>query len=280
MPPSAARKPYPSDVSDEEWSLVAPYLTLMNEAAPQREHPMRELFNALRYVIRYGIAWRAMPNDFPPWAAVYQQMQRWMAAQCFEALAQDLRALLRLASGRKEEPTAAIIDSRTLRSTPESGPRAGYDGAKRKRGSKVHLAVDTLGHLLALHVTPADVGDRAAVARLAAEVQEATGDNVTLAFVDQGYTGEAAAEAAKAEGIALHVVKLPEAKRGFVLLPRRWVVERSFAWATRCRRLVKDYERYAETLAGFHLVAFIGYMLKNAAAQVKGRGFNFETHKG
>ncbi len=225
---------------------------------------MRELFNALRYVIRYGIAWRAMPNDFPPWAAVYQQMQRWMAAQCFEALAQDLRALLRLASGRKEEPTAAIIDSRTLRSTPESGPRAGYDGAKRKRGSKVHLAVDTLGHLLALHVTPADVGDRAAVARLAADVQEATGDNVTLAFVDQGYTGESAAEPAKAEGITLHVVKLPEAKRGFVLLPRRWVVERSFAWATRCRRLVKDYERYAETLAGFHLVAFIGYMLKNA----------------
>ena len=271
MPPSTtARKPYPSDVSDEEWSLVAPYLTLMNEAAPQREHPMRELFNALRYVIRYGIAWRAMPNDFPPWAAVYQQMQRWMAAQCFEALAQDLRALLRLASGRKEEPTAAIIDSRTLRSTPESGPRAGYDGAKRKRGSKVHLAVDTLGHLLALHVTPADVGDRAAVARLAADVQEATGDNVTLAFVDQGYTGKAAAEAAKAEGITLHVVKLPEAKRGFVLLPRRWVVERSFAWATRCRRLVKDYERYAETLAGFHLVAFIGYMLKQATAMVQG----------
>ncbi len=162
MPPSAVRKPYPSDVSDEEWSLVAPYLTLMKEAAPQRDYPMRELFNALRYVIRYGIAWRAMPNDFPPWAAVYQQMQRWMAAECFETLAQDLRALLRLAAGRKEEPTTAIIDSRTLRSTPESGPHAGYDGAKRKRGSKVHLAVDTLGHLLALHVTPADVGDRAA----------------------------------------------------------------------------------------------------------------------
>lgn len=270
MSPAPARKPYPSDVSDDEWSLVAPYLTLMKEAAPQREYPTRELFNALRYVIRYGIAWRAMPNDFPPWSAVYQQTQRWLAADCFETLAQDLRALLRLAAGRKEEPTTAIIDSRTLRSTPESGPRAGYDGAKRKRGSKVHLAVDTLGHLLALHVTPADVGDRAAVARLAADVQEATGDNVTLAFVDQGYTGDTAADAAQAEGIALHVVKLPEAKRGFVLLPRRWVVERSFAWATRCRRLVKDYERYAETLAGFHLIAFIEYMLKQAAALVSG----------
>ena len=129
--------------------------------------------------------------------------------------------------------------------------------------------MDTLGHLLALHVTPADVGDRAAVARLAAEIQDATGDSVSLAYVDQGYTGEAAAKAAAAEGIELHVVKLPEAKRGFVLLPRRWVVERSFAWATRCRLLVKDYERYATTLAGFHVIAFVGYMLKQAADLMK-----------
>ena len=177
--------------------------------------------------------------------------------------------MLRLAAGRKEEPTTAIIDSRTLRSTPESGTRAGYDGAKRKRGSKVHMAVDTLGHLLALHVTPADVGDRQAVARLAADIQDATGESVELAYVDQGYTGDVAAEAAAAEGIALHVVKLPEAKRGFVLLPRRWVVERSFAWAARCRRLVKDYERYAETLAGFHVIAFVGYMLKHVAALIQ-----------
>ena len=214
-------------------NAVVPYLTLMTEAAPQRDHSLRELFNALRYVIRYGIAWRAMPNDFPPWAAVYQQSQRWMAAERFEMLAQDLRALLRLASGRAEEPTAAIIDSRTLRSTPESGTRAGYDGAKRQRGSKVHMAVDTLGHLLALHVTPADVGDRMAVKRLVADIQDATGDNVQLAYVDQGYTGETAADAAAAEGIALHVVRLPEAKRGFVLLPRRWVVEVVFTQMTK-----------------------------------------------
>ena len=270
MSPSAARKPYPSDVSDEEWSLVVPYLTLMKEDAPQRAHPLRELFNALRYVIRYGIAWRAMPNDLPPWHAVHQQAHRWLAAGCFEALAHDLRAVLRLAAGRTEEPTAAIIDSRTLRSTPESGTRAGYDGAKRKRGSKVHLAVDTLGHLLALHVTAADVGDRQAVARLAADIQDATGDTVNLAYVDQGYTGQVAADAAAAEVIALEVVKLPEANRGFVLLPRRWVVERSFAWATRCRRLVKDYERLAQTLAGFHVVAFVGYMLKQIAPMVQG----------
>src|SRR5271155_5136927 len=197
MCPAPPRKPYPSDVSDDEWSLVVSYLTLMTETAPQRDHSLRELFNALRYVIRYGIAWRAMPNDLPPWFAVYQQSQRWLAASCFEALAQDLRAVLRVAAGRTEEPTAAIIDSRTLRSTPESGSRAGYDGAKRKRGSKVHMAVDTLGHLLALHVTPADVGDRAAIRRLAASIQDATGETVTLIYVDQGYTGGKPADAAR-----------------------------------------------------------------------------------
>ena len=262
---TSARKPYPSDVSDDEWSLVVPYLTLVREDAPQRQHALRELFNALRYVVRYGIAWRAMPNDLPPWFAVYQQTQRWMLAGCFEALVHDLRAVLRMAAGRSPEPTAAIIDSRTLRSTPESGTRAGYDGAKRKRGSKLHMAVDTLGHLLALHVTPADHDDRAQVGRLAEAIQVATDQSVELAYVDQGYTGERPAAAAQAHGIVLEVVKLPEAKRGFVLLPRRWVVERSFAWATRCRRLVKDYERYATTLAGLHLVAFACLMMKQAA---------------
>jgi transposase len=264
------RKPYPSDVSDEEWSLAAPYLTLMREDAIQREHSLRELFNGLRYVIRYGIAWRAMPNDLPPWFSVYQQARRWLAAGVFETVAQDLRAVLRLAAGRKEEPTAAIIDSRTLRSTPESGPRAGYDGAKRKRGSKLHMAVDTLGHLLALHVTPANVDDRAEVGKLADAVQEATGETVELIYVDQGYTGDKPAEAANAHGIELCVVKLAEAKKGFVLLPKRWVVERSFAWMTRCRRLVKDYERYAATLAGFHVVAFVCIMLKRAAELMQG----------
>lgn len=263
------RKTYPSDVSDEEWSLVAPYLTLMCEDAPQRDYPLRELFNGLRYLVRYGIAWRAMPHDFPPWSAIYQQMQRWLAAGCFEAMARDLRAVLRLEEGRTAEPTVAIIDSRTLRSTPESGPRAGYDGAKRKRGSKVHLAVDTLGHLLALHVTAASVDDRAEVGRLAEAIQDATGENVTLAFVDQGYTGPKPAAAARSQGIELEVVKLSEAKRGFILLPKRWVVERSFAWATRFRRLVKDYERYAATLAGLHVVAFVCIMLARAGSLIQ-----------
>jgi transposase len=255
------RQNYPSDGSDDEWSFVAPYLTLMTEDAPQREHSLREVFNGLRWIVRTGAQWRMMPHDLPPWAAVYQQTQRWLKAGVFEAIVNDLQALLRLAQGRNAQPSAAIFDSRTLQSSPESGHRAGYDGARRRRGSKVHAAVDTLGNLLTLLVTPADEQDRAQVGKLAAAVQDVTGSPVEVAFVDQGYTGDKPAQAAQAQGIRLQVVKLPEAKRGFVLLPRRWVVERSFAWTTRFRRLARDYERWPETLAGLHLLAFAVLML-------------------
>jgi transposase len=256
-----ARKPYPSDVTDEEWDFVASYLTLMKEDAPQREHDLREVFNAMRWIVRTGSPWRYMPNDLPPWEVVYQQSQRWLASGVFEAMTRDLRRILRVLEGRAEEPSAAVFDSRTLRSTPESGRRGGYDGAKRKKGSKVHMAVDTLGYLLSLHVTPADQQDREQVGKLAKDVQQQTGKSVELAYVDQGYTGERPAEAARKQQIELAVVKLPEAKRGFVLLPRRWVVERSFAWLTRFRRLAKDYERLASTLKGMHLAAFAIVML-------------------
>jgi transposase len=257
------RKVYPSDVSDDEWAFAAPYLTLMSEAAPQRDYPLREVFNGLRWIIRTGAPWRMMAHDLPPWWVVYQQSQRWIKAGVFEAMVHDLRAVLRLAKGRREQPTAAIFDSRTLQSSPESGARAGYDGAKRRKGSKTHMAVDTLGHLLALYVTPANEQDRAQVEELAHQVQEATDQSVKVAFVDQGYTGEEPAEAAQAAGMRLEVVKLPEAKKGFVLLPRRWVVERSFAWAARFRRLARDYERLPNTLAGLTYLAFAILMLKN-----------------
>lgn len=261
---SAPRQPHPSDVSDDEWALIAPYLTFLSEAAAQREYSLREVFNGLCYVVKSGCPWRWMPHDLPPWAAVYQQAQRWLSAGCFEPLADDLRAVLRLAAGRVPEPTGVVLDSRTLHFSPESGGRVGYDGAKRRRGSKVHMAVDTLGHMLALSVTPATTDDRAEVGRLAQAVQAATGESVEVAFVDQGYSGAKPAAAAREQGIALEAVKLPEAKRGFVLLPRRWVVG-SFAWATRVRRLVKDYERHASTLADLHVVAFVCLMRKQAA---------------
>jgi len=250
------RRGYPSDVTDEEWSFVLPYLLLSREDSGHREHDLREVFNAVRYVAKTGCPWRWVPGDLPPWPAVHQQMRRWLAAGCFEVLVADVQSILREWAGRKGQPTAVCLDSRTLQSTPESGARAGYDGAKRRKGSKVHIAVDTLGHLLALKVTAADQGDRAQVAALAEEVQQLTGHTVELAYVDQGYTGPNAAEAAEQHGIRLEVVKHPMAKRGFVLLPKRWVVERSFARAARFRRLARDYERLDTTLRGFHYVAF------------------------
>src|SRR5262249_41354276 len=258
-------KAYPSDVSDEEWALVAPYLTLMTEDAPQRDYPLREVFNGLRWIIRTGAQWRWMPHDLPPWYVVYQQSRRWMKAGGFESLVHDLRAVLRIVEGRNEQPSASIIDSRTLQSTPESGSRAGYDGGKKRKGSKVHMAVDTLGLLLALHVTAANEQERDQVEQLAEKVQEGTGESVEIAYVDQGYTGENAAEAAATHGIRLEVVKLPEARKGFVLLPRRWVVERSFAWTGRFRRLARDYERLPQILEGLHFLAFAILMLKRFA---------------
>jgi transposase len=256
------RKTYPSDVNDEEWALVAPYLTLMTEDAPQREHSLREVFNGVRWIVRTGASWRMLPHDLPPWEAVYQQAQRWLKAGVFGAIVEDLRVVLRVAQGREGQPSATILDSRTLQSSPESGQRAGYDGAKRKRGSKVHIAVDTLGQLLALRVTAANEQDRAQVKALAAQIQAVTGETVEIAFVDQAYTGEQAAQDAACHGIKLEVVKLPQAKKGFVLLPKRWVVERSFAWTARFRRLARDYERLPETLAGLHFLAFAILLLK------------------
>lgn len=258
------RKPYPSDASDDEWAFVAPYLALVKEDAKQRVYPLREVFNGLRYIVKTGGQWRWMPHDLPPWPVVYQQTRRWLRAGCFEAILHDLRGILRLAEGRRPQPSAAVFDSQTLQSTPESGGHAGYDGAKRRRGSKVHAAVDTLGRLLAPYATPADAQDRAQVAELSRRAQAVTEASIEVAFADQGYTGPTPEADAAAHGIRLEVVKLPDAKRGFVLLPRRWVVERSFAWKTRFRRLVRDYERRLTVLAGLHLVAFACLALQRA----------------
>jgi transposase len=262
-----ARKSYPSDASDAEWEFLAPYLTLMRDDAPQREYPLRRVFDAVRYVVKTGCQWDFLPHDFPPASAVYQQARRWVAAGVFEEAAHDLRVILRLVGEREAQPTGVILDGRTLRSTPESGGRAGYDGHKRKKGSKVHIAVDTLGHLLALKVTAASEQERAQVAELAARLQEVTGGTVEVALVDQGYTVEAAADQANASGIRLEVVRHTGAEKGFVLLPRRWVVERTFAWLGRFRRLARDYERLTETLAGWHWLAFLTVLLPRLGFQ-------------
>jgi transposase len=252
---------YPSDVSDEEWAVAVPYLTLLSVAALQRKHELRAVFNAVRYLAHTGAPWRYLPSDFPPWPVVYQQLRRWLAAGAFEALVHDTRLLLRAVKGRTGQPSAVILDARVLQSTPERGSRAGYSGHKRRKGSKVYAAVDTLGYPLALSVTPASEDERTQVQELTAQVQTVTGDHVEIAYVDQGYTGPDPTANAAQHGIELVVVKTPEAKHGFVLLPKRWVVERSFAWMSRCRRLARDCERLPQVLTGLHFLAFACLML-------------------
>jgi len=222
------------------------------------------VFNGVRCVVKTGGQWRWLPTDLPPWPAVYQQPQRWLTAGCFAAIVPDLRGSLRLAEGRAAQPSAAIFDRQTLQATPARGARAGYDGAKRTPGTKGPAAVDPRGHRLALHVTAADEQDRAQGEELARQGQDVTGKTVERASVDQGETGAEAAEAAAAQGIRLDVVKHRASTRGFVLLPRRWVVERSFAWKARFRRLVRDDERLTTTLAGLHFVACACLLLHSA----------------
>lgn len=261
----AKLRTYPSDVKDEEWTFVAPYLALLPEDVPQREYPLRALFNALRYLAHTGCPWRYLPLDLPPWAAVYQQWTRWRDARVFESIVHDLNELQRVLLERPATPTAVVLDGRTLQSTPESGHRAGYDGAKKRKGSKAHIAVDTLGQLLSVVITPANAQERAQVGELCRQVQEVTGQTVQVAFGDQGYTGEEAEYAAAVHDIDLQVVKKPEGQTGFVFLPRRWVVERSFAWLSRFRRLGRDYERLSSSLQQLHFVAFACLMLARNA---------------
>lgn len=219
------RKNYPSDVTDDEWEFVMPYLTLMTPDAPQRQHDLREVFNALRWLVRTGSPWCYLPNDLPRWDVVYSQTQRWINAQVFEVIAHDLRVLLREAQGKSAAPKAVVFDSRTLQSTPESGHRAGVNIHKARKGTKVHAAVDTLGNLLALCVTPVNENDRSQVKALCDAVQDVTGQQVEVAFVDAGYTGPQSEKEAKEYKIQLQVVKVPQTQKGFVLLPKCFVTQ-------------------------------------------------------
>jgi len=211
---------------------------------------------------------RSLPHDLPPWEAVYQQSQRWIAAKVFEAIVHDLRALFawRRASQINLPQRSLMVARCNLLPKAENVP--GTTDKKKRKGSKIHLAVYTLGYLLALHVTPANDQERAQVQVLAEKVQDVTGNSVEIAYVDQGYTGENAEQAAKQAGIELMVVKLPEAKKGVVLIPRRWVVERSFAWTARFRSLARDFERTPETLAGLHFLALLMLMLPKFVASI------------
>lgn len=185
-----SRQPYPSEVDDKTSLFMLPDLLLAPEDSPTRSCPLREVAGAALWSARTGSPWAYLPHDFPPYNIVHQQVLRWFERGCFENMAHDLRMLSREQAGRHALPTVAITDSRTLPSTPENGGRAGYDGAKRRKGSKIHATVDALGHVVTLRVTPGNEQDREPLYDLCREVQRPTGDRVTAMLVDQGYSGE------------------------------------------------------------------------------------------
>ena len=236
-------------------------MTLLAEDARPRRSPLRAVFNARRWIVRAGAPWRLLPTTFPPWPPVYQQTRRGVEAGCFAALVHDRRLLVRLAAGRAGPPAAASRDARVRLSSPERGARAGDDGHQRRTGATGQAAVETLGQLLALTAPPAHADERPQVAARAAPLPAGTGAHVELAGVDQGATGEEVALRAAAHGIHLEVVQLPEAQRGVVLLPRRGVVARRFAWSARFRRRAREYERLPTGLAGLHFLAFACLLL-------------------
>ena len=247
QPCCARTRRYPSDTSDAEWAVLepllpVPYVRTSLGGRPEK-HARRSIVDALFYVVDNGIKWRALPADFPPWQTVYGFLARWSADLALDDLIDALRTACRQAAGRHHTPTAGVIDAQSVpRSAEATVDRAtsGYDPHKRVNGRKRHLLVDTLGLLVDLTVTPANVQDRNAAIDL---VPVATRHGLTHLWADNAYHGDTLHQIATAYGLTLQIVPRPHAGNGFQVLPRRWVVERSIAWLTRRRRCARDYER-------------------------------------
>jgi putative transposase len=233
-------KPYPTDVTDHQWELLANLIPDAKPGGRPRKWSPRALLNAICYLLRAGCAWRLLPHDFPPWATVYRYFRRWQADGTWDRLHRVLHLGLRGSEDREEEPSAAIIDSQSVKTTARGG-ESGFDAAKNVKGRKRHILVDTLGLLLAVVVTAADVQDADGGARLLARVRERL-PRLELIWGDSKYGGRFREQAHTERGWRVETVTRPAGTVGFQVLPRRWVVERTFGWFGRYRRLSKDYE--------------------------------------
>ena len=256
---------YPSDLTDAQWELVAPLLSASRVGGRPEAHPRREVVNAIFYVVRTGCAWRQLPRDFPPWGTVYWYFARWRKDGSLDRLHDALRDQLRRAEGRQEQPTAAIIDAQSVKGAATVGAATrGFDAGKKVNGRKRHVVVDTIGLLLLVMVSTASVQDRDGARPVLAAMSTAY-PAVTLIWADGGYAGKLVAWAKTAARIVLEIVKKSEGQRGFEVLPRRWVVERTLSWITGCRRLDRDYERLPETSEAMVKWAMIGVMTRRLA---------------
>lgn len=256
------RKPYPTDLTDEQWELLAPMLP----PAAKRGRPrvdLREVINAILYILQAGCAWRLLPHDLPAWQTVYGYLRRWQQTGLWQELHDTLREVVRLTEERQVEPSAAIIDSQSVKCAAPTGER-GFDGGKKINGRKRHVLVDTLGLLLGVVVTAASVQDRDG-AKLLLERVKANLPRLALIWADSAYAGQLIDWVKTQCGWVLEIVKRGEGVIGFQVLPRRWVVERSLGWLSQRRRLSKDYESRTDTSETFIYVAMIHTMLKRLA---------------
>jgi putative transposase len=258
---------YPTDLNDTQWSKIRPYLPAGATTGRPREHGWRRILNGIFYVLQSGCSWRMLPRDLPPWQTVYHYFRLWRKSGLWKRLNRILREKVRLQSGKKHRPSAAILDSQSIK-TSEGGLECGFDAGKQVNGRKRHTLVDTLGLILKVIVTAGNVQDRDGAKDLLKEisVEKEVIQRLELIWADGSYRGELIAWLEDLLHCKLEIVEKPKDQVGFQILPKRWIVERTFAWLVRQRRLARDYERLPETSEAFIYVAMIRLMLRRLAS--------------